>query len=95
MDILTIIRQKAETQPDQLAFSSTEEGDNVTYRQLIDRADNVAAGLTRTRMPQRRKMRPDAGGRRRFPCIGFGHTWQRAFALSRSRLSCPRKRKIS
>ncbi len=45
MDILTIIRQKSETQPDQLAFSSTEEGGNVTYRELMDRADKVAAKL--------------------------------------------------
>jgi long-chain acyl-CoA synthetase len=45
VDILTVIRQKSETQPDQLAFSSPEEGDNVTYRQLIDRADRVATRL--------------------------------------------------
>ena len=45
MDILTIIRQKSEVQPDQLAFSSAEEGDNVTYRELIARADKVAARL--------------------------------------------------
>jgi long-chain acyl-CoA synthetase len=46
VDIFTIIRQKSETQPDHLAFSNTEEGDIVTYRQLIDRADKVAARLT-------------------------------------------------
>jgi long-chain acyl-CoA synthetase len=45
VDILTIIRQKSETQPDQLAFSSAQEGDNATYRELIERADKVAAGL--------------------------------------------------
>lgn len=45
MDILTIIRQKSETQPDRLAFLNTEDGDKVTFRELIDRADKVAAGL--------------------------------------------------
>jgi long-chain acyl-CoA synthetase len=45
VDILTLIRQKSETQPLQLAFSSTDEGDSVTYRDLIDRADKAAAGL--------------------------------------------------
>jgi len=45
VDILTIIRQKSETQPDQLAFLSTDEGDKVTFRELIDRADKVANGL--------------------------------------------------
>ena len=45
MDIFTLIRQKSETQPDQLAFSDTQEGDNITYRELIDRADKLAAGL--------------------------------------------------
>ena len=45
MDILTIIRQKSETLPDQTAFSGTEEGDHVTYRELMARADKVAAEL--------------------------------------------------
>ena len=45
MDILTIIRQKSETQPDRLAFSSGQEGDDVTYRELTDRAQKVAARL--------------------------------------------------
>jgi long-chain acyl-CoA synthetase len=45
VDILTVIRQKSETQPDQTAFSGTEEGDNLTYRELIGRADKVAAEL--------------------------------------------------
>jgi len=45
VDIFTLIRQKSETQPDQLAFSDAEQGDNITYRQLIDHADKVAAGL--------------------------------------------------
>jgi long-chain acyl-CoA synthetase len=45
VDIFTLIRQKSETQPDQLAFSDTQEGDNITYRELIDRADKLAAGL--------------------------------------------------
>jgi long-chain acyl-CoA synthetase len=45
VDILTLIRQKSETQPDQPAFLSTEEGNNVTYRELIDGADKVAARL--------------------------------------------------
>jgi len=45
VDILTIIRQKSETQSDQLAFSSGEQGDTVTYRELMDRADKVAALL--------------------------------------------------
>jgi len=45
VDILTVIRQKSETQPDQLAFSNGEERENLTYRDLIDRADNVAAQL--------------------------------------------------
>jgi long-chain acyl-CoA synthetase len=45
VDILTIIRQKSETQPDQLAFSSGQVGDNVTYRELVARAHKVAAGL--------------------------------------------------
>ena len=45
MDILTIIRQTSEAQPDQMAFSSGQEGNNVTYRELMDRADQVAARL--------------------------------------------------
>jgi long-chain acyl-CoA synthetase len=45
VDIFTIIRQKSETQPSQTAFSSTEEGDKVTYRELMARADKVAAEL--------------------------------------------------
>ena len=45
MDILTIIRRQCETQPDQLAFSSSEEEGSLTYRELIDRADKVAAML--------------------------------------------------
>ncbi len=45
MDILTIIRQKSETQPGQTAFSGTGKGDSITYRELVARADKVAAGL--------------------------------------------------
>jgi long-chain acyl-CoA synthetase len=45
VDILTIIRHKSETRPDQTAFSSTEDDDNVTYRELMAGADKVAAGL--------------------------------------------------
>lgn len=45
MDILTIIRQKSETQPDQTAFSGAEDDDNLTYRELMVRADQVAAEL--------------------------------------------------
>jgi long-chain acyl-CoA synthetase len=45
VDIFALIRQKSETQPDQLAFSDTEGGDNITYRELVDRADKVADGL--------------------------------------------------
>jgi long-chain acyl-CoA synthetase len=45
VDILTIIRQTSEVQPDQLAFSSGQKGNDVTYRELMDRADQVAARL--------------------------------------------------
>jgi long-chain acyl-CoA synthetase len=45
LDILTLIRQKSETQPDQLAFSNAEQGESVTYGDLIGRADKVAARL--------------------------------------------------
>ncbi|HSZ77255.1 MAG TPA: class I adenylate-forming enzyme family protein [Chthoniobacterales bacterium] len=45
MDILTIIRQKSETQPGQTAFSGAGKGDSITYRDLIARADKVAAEL--------------------------------------------------
>jgi long-chain acyl-CoA synthetase len=45
VDIITIIRNKCETQPHQLAFSNIEEGGDVTYRELIDRADKVAAAM--------------------------------------------------
>jgi long-chain acyl-CoA synthetase len=45
LDILSIIRQKSATQPDQLAFASTEPGGNVTFRELMVRADQVAAKL--------------------------------------------------
>ena len=45
MDILTLIRQKSESQPDQPAFSNTGQGDHVTYRELVGRADKVAAQL--------------------------------------------------
>jgi long-chain acyl-CoA synthetase len=45
VDILTIIRQKSETQPGQTAFSGTGKGDSITYRELIARADKVAAEL--------------------------------------------------
>lgn len=45
MDILTVIRQKAETQPDQLAIAGNEE--SLTYRQLIEYADRVRAWLIR------------------------------------------------
>jgi len=46
VDIFTIIRQQAETQPDQLAYSSRENDYNLTYRDLIDRAVKAAALLT-------------------------------------------------
>jgi long-chain acyl-CoA synthetase len=45
VDIFTIIRHKSETQPHHLAFSSGEEGGGLTYRELVDRADKVAAHL--------------------------------------------------
>jgi long-chain acyl-CoA synthetase len=45
VDIFTIIRHQAETQPNHLAFSSGEEGGGLTYRELVDRADGVAAHL--------------------------------------------------
>jgi long-chain acyl-CoA synthetase len=45
LDILTIIRQKSATQPDQLAFASTEPGGNLTFRELMVRADQVATKL--------------------------------------------------
>jgi acyl-coenzyme A synthetase/AMP-(fatty) acid ligase len=45
VDIFTIIRQKAETQPDQLAYSSRENDHNLTYRDLIERAAKTAALL--------------------------------------------------
>jgi long-chain acyl-CoA synthetase len=45
VDILTIIRQKSETQPGQTAFSGTGKGDSITYRELMARADKVAAEL--------------------------------------------------
>jgi long-chain acyl-CoA synthetase len=43
VDILTLIRQKAETQPDQAAISGNEH--SLTYRQLIEYADRVRAWL--------------------------------------------------
>jgi long-chain acyl-CoA synthetase len=46
VDILTIIRGHAETRPNHLAFSRLEGDEGVTYRQLIERVDNVAHGLT-------------------------------------------------
>ncbi len=45
MDILTLIRQKSGSQPEQLAFSNSEEGGNISYQELMDRADQVAARL--------------------------------------------------
>lgn len=45
MDILTLIRQKSETQPDEPAFLSSQEGEQVTFRELMDGADKVAAEL--------------------------------------------------
>jgi long-chain acyl-CoA synthetase len=45
LDILTIIRQKSATQPDQLAFASTEPGSDLTFRELLTRADQVAEKL--------------------------------------------------
>jgi long-chain acyl-CoA synthetase len=47
VDIFTIIRHKSETQPNHLAFSSGEEGGGLTYRELVDRADEVATHLLR------------------------------------------------
>jgi long-chain acyl-CoA synthetase len=47
VDIFTIIRHKSETQPNHLAFSSGEEGSELTYRELVDRANEVAAHLLR------------------------------------------------
>ena len=46
MDILTIIRRKAETQPDRLAFARLEGGESVTYQQLIERVDSTVQWLT-------------------------------------------------
>jgi long-chain acyl-CoA synthetase len=45
VDIFSIIRQKAETQPDQTAYSSSEKDETLTYRDLVDRADRTAAWL--------------------------------------------------
>jgi long-chain acyl-CoA synthetase len=45
VDILTLIRQKSGSQPEQLAFSNSEEGGNISYQELMDRADKVAARL--------------------------------------------------
>jgi long-chain acyl-CoA synthetase len=45
LDIFTIIRQKSETQPDQLAFCNDTEGGNLTYRELVEGADKVASRL--------------------------------------------------
>ncbi len=45
MDIFTIIRQRAETQPEQLAYSSYEDGCRLTYRNLVNRAGQTAAWL--------------------------------------------------
>jgi len=45
VDVFTIIRQKAETQPDQVAYSSRENRYKLTYRSLIDRAEKTAAFL--------------------------------------------------
>jgi long-chain acyl-CoA synthetase len=47
LDIFTIIRRKAETQPDQLAYSSRENDSDLTYRDLIERATKTAALLTK------------------------------------------------
>ena len=46
MDIVTIIRGEAETQPDRLAFARLEAGEFVTYRQLMERVDRIAQWLT-------------------------------------------------
>jgi long-chain acyl-CoA synthetase len=45
VDIFSIIRQKSQAQPNQLAFSNGEEGNGLTYGELVDRADQVAACL--------------------------------------------------
>lgn len=45
MDIFTIIRHQSEAQPNHLAFSSGEDGDGLTYRELVDRADAIAHHL--------------------------------------------------
>jgi long-chain acyl-CoA synthetase len=45
VDILTLIRQKSRSQPEQLAFENSEEGESITYRELVNRADKVAARL--------------------------------------------------
>lgn len=40
-----MIRRQAETRPNYLAFARLEEGEHVTYRQLMERADGVARWL--------------------------------------------------
>jgi long-chain acyl-CoA synthetase len=47
VDILTSIRQRAECQPDSLAFCSLDSGEKLTYRQLIQRAEVTADWLRR------------------------------------------------
>jgi acyl-CoA synthetase (AMP-forming)/AMP-acid ligase II len=45
VDILTLIRQIAENQPECVAFCSLDSGDVLTYRELIQRADGIAKWL--------------------------------------------------
>ena len=45
MDILTLIRQRAEKQPSNVAFCSVESGDTLTYEELIRNSEGIAKWL--------------------------------------------------
>jgi surfactin family lipopeptide synthetase C len=45
VNIFTLIRQKSEIRPDQLAYSNIEADERLTYRELVTRAGKMAARL--------------------------------------------------
>jgi long-chain acyl-CoA synthetase len=46
VDIVTLIRREAQTQPDRLAFAGLEGGESLTYRQLTERMQRIVQWLT-------------------------------------------------
>jgi long-chain acyl-CoA synthetase len=45
VNIFTLIRQKSKIRPDQLAYSNIEQDERLTYRELVARAEKMAAWL--------------------------------------------------